>query len=103
MTSDEFVGYVGDPDFHDGCVLRVVAEGNLARIVVRGASGQQYAVEFHGVKVVQSKRPEGMTLYALSEMRTRASARRFVFSNWDDDDDASLEVEAEGFSVTSLI
>jgi hypothetical protein len=102
MTSDEFIGYVGDPDFHDGAVLHVVAEGNQARVVVRGASGHQYAVEFHGVKVVRSKRAEGMTLYALSEMRTRAFARRFVFSNWVEDDDASLEVEAEGFIVMSL-
>jgi hypothetical protein len=102
MTSDDFVGYVGDPDFHDGAVVRVVADGDLACVVVRGASGQEYAVEFHGVKAVRSNRPEEMMIYALTEMRTLAAARRFVFSNWEDDDDASLEVEAEGFSITSL-
>jgi hypothetical protein len=102
MTSEDFVAYVGDPDFHDGAVLGVVVDGDLARIVVRGASGQEYVVEFHGVKEVRSNRPEGMMLYALTEMRTGVGARRFVFSNWEPDDDANLEVEAESFSVTSL-
>jgi hypothetical protein len=59
-------------------------------------------VEFYGVKAMQSNRPEGMMLYALTEMRTQTSARRFVFSNWEYDDDASLSVQAEGFSVKSL-
>jgi hypothetical protein len=102
MTSDHVVSYVGDSDFHDGGIVSVVADGNLAPVVVRGASGNEYAVEFYGVKKVQSNRPEGMMLYALTEMRTDTSARRFVFSNWEYDDDACLAVEAEGFSVTSV-
>ncbi len=33
-------------------------------------------------------------LYALSEMRAPAPLRRFAFANWDDDDDAILEIDA---------
>ena len=41
-----------------------------------------------------------MMIYALSEMRTPPSTRRFVFANWDEDDKSFLEIEAESFSVT---
>ena len=102
MTSDEFIGYVGDPDFHDGSVVSVTAERDLARVVVRGASEQEYVVEFRGVKAMRSNRPEGMMIYSLTEMRARSAARRFVFTNWDEDDDATLEVEAEDFSLARL-
>jgi hypothetical protein len=102
MTDDDFVGYVGDPDFHDGSILRVIADVDVVRVAVRGSSGQEFAVEFRGVEAVRANRPEGMMIYSLSEMRTRTAARLFVFTNWEVDDEASLEVEAEDFSVTKL-
>jgi hypothetical protein len=103
MSADEFIGYVGDPDFHDGSLVRVIVEPDLVRVVLRGASGQEYVVEFRGGKVVHSNRPEGMMIYALTEMKARSPARRFVFANWEEDDDATLEVEAEDVSVTKVI
>jgi len=39
-----------------------------------------------------------MTIYALAEVKAEAPLRRFVFSNWDEDDDALLEVVARDFS-----
>jgi hypothetical protein len=69
MTSDEFIAYVGDPDFHDGAVVRVIRGQDLARVMVRGASGQEFVVEFRGVKAVRSNKPEDMRICALSEMR----------------------------------
>jgi len=38
-----------------------------------------------------------MTLYALSEMDYEAPQRHFLFVNWDDEDDAQLEVIARDF------
>jgi hypothetical protein len=102
MSDDQFIAYVGDPDFHDGHVLRVVREVDKACVVVRGASAREYAVEFRRVKTIKSNRPDGMMLYALVEMRGEPPIRRFVFANWDDEDDASLELEAEEFLVTPL-
>ena len=98
--SDVFVGYVGDPDFHDGVIVRVGPREHQVLVVIRGASGCEYVVEFHGVKVIRLNKPEGMTLFAMTEMRTATGTRRFVFANWNYEDDARLEVEAEGFSVT---
>ena len=37
-------------------------------------------------------RPENMLLYALAEFRDAGGRIRFVFSNWDEDDDATLEI-----------
>jgi hypothetical protein len=99
MSSEEFVGYVGDPDFHDGHVVAVNRDGNMARVRVRGASGREFIVDFHGVQTVHSKQPEGMMIYALSEMRAVSPLRLFVFANWDEDSESFLEIEAERLSV----
>jgi hypothetical protein len=100
MASEEFVGYVGHHDFHDGHILSLDHQGDVAHVRVRGASGQDYDVLFRRVQVVRAEQPEGMILYALSEMKARPPMRRFVFSNWDEEGKSFLEVEAESFSVT---
>lgn len=100
MTA-EFVGYVGGADLHDGEVLAVRREGSDARVDVRGASGH-YEVAFVGVQSLERHRPEGMRMYALTELKDMPPLRRFVFANWDEDDDASLAVQAVGFTCTPL-
>lgn len=99
MEDSPFIGYVGDPDFHDGSVLTVKQVGDSLQVRVRGASGKFYVVEFGGVSAVRSNKPEGMVLYALSELRMQPPQRRFVFANWDEQDEASLEIDAESFTV----
>jgi len=99
MADSTFIGYVGDAAFHDGSVLTVEQHDDTTRVRVRGCSGKVFVVTFGGVRAVRAKRPEGMMLYALSEIRGEPPLRRFVFANWDDDDDASLEVDAENFAV----
>jgi hypothetical protein len=53
-------------------------------------------VTFRGVESVNAERPEGMVAYALTEWDAPAPLRRFVFANWNEDDDATLEVTARG-------
>jgi hypothetical protein len=65
-----------------------------ARVAIQGASGRRFTVEFRGVQSVRSHRAEGLPLYSLSEMKAPAPWRRFVFTNWDEEDDAALEVIA---------
>lgn len=98
MSASEFVGYLGDADFHDGSIVSMDREGDVVRVRVRGASGTLFRVEFSGVRDVRAKSPEGMLLYALCELRSDASQRRFAFANWDQDGDASLEIDAEDVS-----
>jgi hypothetical protein len=99
MAESSFVGYVGDADFHDGSVLAVEQQGGIVRVRVCGASGRVFVVEFGGVRAVRAARPEGMLLYALSELSCERPLRRFAFTNWDDDSDAYLEVESETITV----
>ncbi len=94
-----FVGYVGNADFHDGAVLSVEEQANTVVVRVRGYSTKIFVVTFSGVRALRANKPEGMILYSLSEMTCEPPLRRFVFTNWDDEDDAFLEVEAESFVV----
>ena len=99
MSTSSFIGYVGDPDFHDGSILSVEQQEGMARVRVRGASGKHFRVDFNGVGAVRANRPVGMVLYALSEMGALPPMRRFVFANWDERSDADLEVDAASFVV----
>jgi hypothetical protein len=98
MKPTEFVGYVGTPDFHDGEVLSVSGTETLI-VRVRGFSGREYKVQFDGVESVNSSEPQGMDLYALSEMRAPAPLRRFEFANNNEDDRKFLGVLAAGFRI----
>src|SRR5262249_33652778 len=99
MAESSFVGYVGDADFHDGSVLSVEHEDRTVCVRVRGASGRVFVVEFGGGGALRSNHPEGMMLYALSELSGEPPLRRFAFVNWDDDGEAYLEVDAETVAV----
>jgi hypothetical protein len=99
--SDAFVNYVGDPDIHDGTVDRVERSGALASVTVTGGSGRRLEIEFSGVHEVRDHRSIGMRLYGLVEMTTEKPWRRFLFANWDEADDARLEIVCEDFICKS--
>ena len=99
MSSSEFVAYVGVADFHDGEVLRVVTAYASATVWVRGCSGREYEIRFEGVQAVEMFEPEGMDLYAISEMRAQMPLRDFVFANNSEDDQKSLGILATGFRI----
>jgi hypothetical protein len=98
-VSGEFLNYVGPPDLHDGVVRAVERHGEDATVRVRGAEGREYRLVFRGVTAVRAHRGEGMTLYAVAELRAEGPARRFAFPNWDEADDARLEIDAREMHV----
>jgi hypothetical protein len=98
-VSNEFLGYVGPAELHDGTVLAVECCGAEATVRVRGADAREYRLLFSGVRAIRAHRAEGMMLYAVAELRSDGSARRFVFPNWDESDDARLEIEAREMHV----
>jgi len=99
VPKSTFVGYVGEPDFHDGSVLELERSDDSVRVRVRGNSGKTYFVTFRNVKQLRENRPEGMLLYALSELTGQPPIRRFVFANWDDDSESVIEVDAETIEI----
>ena len=102
----KFVGYVGDPDFHDGTIEGIVRDSDRLLVTVRAYSGARFHVEFVDVELVSSTEPEGMTIYAFSEMSAEPPLRRFVFANSFEPDEESgrrsLEVACRDLSVTKL-
>ena len=99
MADQDFVGYVGNRDFHDAHIRSVSHTGDQVDVVLEGFSGRKYKVHFSGVRKCAANQPEGMMIYALCEMRTEPPHRRFLFGNWDEDDNATLEIEAREFTI----
>ena len=100
--SDEFLAYVCPADLHDGTVLAVEHRGADATVRVRGADAKEYRLLFRGVCALRAHRAEGMMLYAVAELRSDGPARRFVFSNWEESDDARLEIDAREMHVEPI-
>jgi hypothetical protein len=95
--TEGFIAFRGGPELHDGKIVKVEQDGDTARVVVEAETGRELEVVFYGVTSLTQHRAEGMTLYALSEMDYEAPQRHFLFANWDDEDDAQLEVIARDF------
>lgn len=98
MTDSDFIGYVQDPDVHDGVILRVQNDGDLVRVLVKAYDDRLHAFEFHGVRSLKSHKPEGVMLYSLSEMAAAPPLRRFTFAAWEGDGESFLEVTAEAIN-----
>ena len=102
MNSPDFIGYLNDPDIHDGTILKVQQSDTQVRVLVRSYEGQLYVYEFDQVESVKSVVPEGMMLYSLTEMLTAEPFRRFVFTNWDEEGEGILEVVAQQIGIRKL-
>ena len=103
MHGSKFVAYVGPSSLHDGQVREVVQSEDKVTVHVEGGTGQHIRLMFSGVSELKAIEPVGMVLYALCEMSAELPMRRFVFSNWSEDDPARLEVVAEGIEAESYL
>lgn len=101
-TDTQFIGYVGSADIHDAVLMKVQHNGTKASVTLKTQSGQILEIEFEGVVSVKSDTPEGMILYSLSEMR-HPQHRLFIFTNWEDEAEAHLEIVADDFRLKTHI
>lgn len=97
-TNAQFIGYVGDPEIHDGIITEFDYQGTKASVAVKTESGRTLKIEFEGVISVKSNEPDGMVLYSLSEMK-HPEHRLFIFTNWDEEDDSYLEILADCYEI----
>lgn len=95
--SAAFVNFVGDPDIHDGTIEAIERSGDLASVTITGGSGKRLHLQFSGVQEVWDHRSVGMRLYGLVEMTSEQPWRPFLFANWDEEDDARLEIKCRDF------
>ena len=100
--AEGFVAYRGDRELHDGMVVALEQDGETAWVVIEAGSGRRFEVRFFGVESLTQLRAEGMMLYALAEMEGEPPLRRFVFVNWDEDDEAQLDVLARDLDYREL-
>jgi hypothetical protein len=93
---NEFHSYVGPPQIHDGTILSLDTDFPVSVTVrIRGGDAREIVLVFDGVRAVRQRRAVGMVLSGLAELGPACSARRFAFVSRDDDDDATLEIDAE--------
>lgn len=102
MKEREFVSYIGPPELHDGSILRLEQKGHQLAVFIRDYDGSVWEFAFSGVIEFTANRAQGMVLYALAEFVGVAPLRRFIFVNWDEEGDASLQIVAEDFHVTKV-
>jgi hypothetical protein len=93
------MAYVGGPQLHDATVMRVDILGKVLEVLVKSETGDMLKISFFGVESMNSNRSEGMIIYALAEIKAEGPVRHFVFVNWDEKDDAALEVKAADFRM----
>jgi hypothetical protein len=100
----EFVGVVDGPVIHDSQILSVSEQDDSISVILRrrshrgqkvGRASPRIRVHFESVKDISARSEVGMIICSLAEMRGEAPWRRFVFTNWDDDDDAYLAILAQ--------
>ncbi len=99
VEDNEFIGYIGIPEIHDAKVTGVQHVDDKVSVILNSYEQKSFRIEFDGVQSITSIRPEGMMVYSLSEMRAPAPIRHFMFTNWDEEDDATLEIWAQGFTI----
>ena len=95
MNTPAFLGYIAEPDVHDGVILRVEKNGDVLRVLVKANDGRLHVITFLQVHSAEMHEPEGMILYSLSEMTADPPYRRFEFTNWEEDGGGSLQVLAK--------
>ena len=94
-----FSTYVGPKEIHDARLVRSVQEDGTVTVYLQSVDGCAFALEFLDVASIHALSPEGMVLYALAEVTTVPPLRCFAFVNWDEEDEATLEVVARGLRV----
>lgn len=66
-------------------------------ILLESPEGETFFTRFKNVKSIKSNNPIDMKIYALSEIEEIAPYRKFIFANWDEDDDSILEIVSKDF------
>lgn len=95
MNNEKFIGYIGDYKIHDSKIKAIESNKDSIQVSLISEDNEIIRIKFVEVKSVKSNNAEGMILYSISEMEEQLPFRRFVFVNWDEEDDSLLEIVAQ--------
>lgn len=95
MNNEKFIGYIGDYRIHDSKIKAIESDKDSIQVSLISEDNEIIRVKFVEVKSVKSNNAESMILYSISEMEEQPPFRKFVFVNWDEEDDSSLEIVSQ--------
>jgi hypothetical protein len=95
MQEGSFVRFIGDYRLHDSRIKEIKSTEDIVQVSIISEGNEIITVKFVGVKSINANRPEGMIIYSISEMVWQSPYRKFVFANWNEEDDASIEIVAK--------
>src|SRR5829696_3702081 len=111
MSEQTFIGYIQEPDVHDGVIIRARYKSGFLRslfdkrvvlVVVLTYDDRLFVIEFGRVRSASITNVEGMRLYSLSEMYATPPFRKFVFVDSEEKSNRNFEVVSREISSVEL-
>jgi hypothetical protein len=111
MSEKRFIGYIEEPDVHDGVIvtatykngfLRSVFDKRAVLVLVLTHEERLFVIRFSRVRSANIMNADGMRLYSLSEMHAPPPFRKFVFVDSDEKGNRHCEVEAREIASTEM-
>lgn len=96
----EFIEHIGDYRIHDARILCFKRNDQCVEVSLKSIDDEPFIVNFYGVKEINSYKCEKMIIYSIAEFREENDTRRFVFVNWDEEDDSKLEIVAADYKIS---
>lgn len=111
MSEEKFIGYIQEPDVHDGAIVKATYKSGFLRsvfgkrvvlVVLLTYKERLFVIRFSRVRSASIMNVDGMRLYSLSEMYATPPLRRFVFVDWEVESNRHCEVVARDLVITEL-
>jgi hypothetical protein len=111
MSEQRFIGYIQEPDVHDGVIvkatyksgfLRSVFDKRVVMVLVLTYEERLFVIRFSRVRSASIMNVDGMRLYSLSEMHATPPLRRFVFVDSEEKSNRHCEVVAREIAITEM-
>lgn len=111
MSEQRFIGYIQEPDVHDGVIVSATYKSNFLRsvfdkrvlvVLVLTYEERLFVIRFSRVRSTSIRNVDGMRLYSLSEMHATPPFRSFVFVDWEETSNRHCEVVARDIVSTEM-
>jgi hypothetical protein len=99
-VKSDFIRYVGPPTIHDSTFLLFQkAESDSFDVHLKSADGDIIILRFIDVSDITYSKPEGMFVYALSEVTCDLGLHRYIFVNSEEDSESFFEITCKEIQI----
>lgn len=102
MNDRNIIQHIGDYRVHDAIIKKIIHQKQTIEVLLNSVDKELIKFAFHDVQRIKEKQAEGMILYSAVEIRAEESFRHFVFVNWDESDNACLEIVAKRYDFQKM-